>query len=847
MPSRYPSALRCALCGALALSFIFAAQVLRADVAATLEVDVAKPGTAIPPDLNGLMTEEINHSYDGGLYAELIQNRTFQDPRPKERDEKAPPMHWFVVGAGDITADRNEPVNAALPVSLRLDLRGAEAGIANDGYWGIPIRPDTTYTAQFYAKGGGGFAGPITASLRLDDGSKVVAKAESPAISGAWKKYTVTLKTAADAPTTSKAKFVLTATGNGSVSFSYVSLFPPTYQDAKNGLRPDIMKLLADMQPKFIRLPGGNYVEGNRFSDRFNWKKMIGPPEERPGHMGCWSYRSSDGFGLPEYLLWCKQLNAEPVLAVFAGYTLNGDHVDAGSPELEIYTNEALEEIEYITGAADSEWGKRRVADGLPEPFKLKYVEIGNEDWFDKSGSYDGRFTQIAKAIRAKYPNLKLIATAPVKSFNPDLYDDHFYRSPRQLRELSTLYDKPGITPPKFEGGGWNSRLPGVKTFVGEWAAHEGKPITDLNAGLADAAFLLGIERNSDAAIMQCYAPLFANVNLEDKGKGYARGWQWEYNLIGYDALRSFGSPSYHAQVMLAKNKGDVVLPTKLDTSEVTPEHVEPSRGAVGLGSWTTDVEYADFSVTAPDGTTLLAPEKALDIKTWDSDGGEWQSKGKTLSPKKSDVSSWAFTGDPKWTDYTIRVRARKNGGKEGFIVIWHAADNDNYKWWNVGGWGNTTARTEVATNGARNAHGEGKDFTVDTGRWYDLRLEVKGTQVQGFVDDKLVTDTKFEPEPTTTAAPVYATATLDKATNTILVKVVNASPSTVDATINLRGVAKIDPNATAIVLAGGPKDVNTLDEPEKVAPKQQAIANAGPSFTHKFAPHSFTILRLKK
>ena len=188
------------------------------------------------------------------------------------------------------------------------------------------------------------------------------------------------------------------------------------------------MKLLAELRPKFIRLPGGNYLEGSRFADRFNWKQMIGPAEQRPGHMGCWGYRSSDGFGLPEYLLWCKQLGAEPVLGLFAGYVLNGDHFKAGSPEMALYTQEALEEIEYVSGPADSEWGKKRAADGFPEPFPLHYVEIGNEDWFDRSGSYDGRFTQMARAIRERYPHLKIIATAPVKSFKPDLYDDHFYR-----------------------------------------------------------------------------------------------------------------------------------------------------------------------------------------------------------------------------------------------------------------------------------------------------------------------------------------------------------------------------------------------------------------------------------
>jgi alpha-N-arabinofuranosidase len=652
----------------------------RADEPATLEVEVGKPGVAIPAGFFGLMTEEINHSYDGGLFAELIQNRTFQDPGPRRNGA---PIHWAAVGSGKATTDETDPVSSALPVSLRLDLAGSESGVANDGYWGIPVRPDLTYTGSFYAKGGGGFAGAVTASIRTDDGDVAVAKGETQPVSANWKKYTVTLRTGHDAPTTAKARFVLSARGQGNVSFSLVSLFPPTYQDAPNGLRPDLMNLMAELRPKFIRLPGGNYLEGRRFADRFNWKQMIGPAEQRPGHMGCWNYRSSDGFGLPQYLLWCKQLGAEPVLGLFAGYVLNGDYFKAGSPEMDLYTQEALEEIEYISGPAESAWGKKRAADGWPEPFALHYVEIGNEDWFDRSGSYDGRFTQIARAIRQRYPRLKIIATAPVKSFKPDLYDDHFYRAASRLMQMATMYDPPagGETPPPltFADGGWNGRQrDGMPTFVGEWATQEGRPTPTLNAALADAAFVMGLEKNSDAVIMQCYAPLLVNVNPADSAKGYPKAWQWGTNLIGYDALRSFGSPSYYAQVMLAQNQGDFVLATRL---------------------------------------TLEAPSAG---------------PGEKIPPAKA------------------------------------------------------------------------------------------------------------------TPAPVVATATYDKADRAVIVKCVNAGRTPVAANVNLRGAARVEPTATALLLAGDPRAFNTLDEPQKVAPKQETVSGISASFRHTFPPHSLTILRIK-
>lgn len=813
----------------------------RADTDAALDVDAGKPGPTIPTNLFGLMTEEINHAYDGGLFAELIQNRTFQDPG---RGTNGLPIHWSPIGAGKVSTDTSNPVNAALPISLKLQLEGGETGIGNDGYWGIPLRPSTTYTASFYARGSGGFTAPVTASLRLDDGDTVVASAKTKPISGRWQKVTVTLKTGADAPTTAKARFVLSAKGTGTVWFSLVSLFPPTYRNVPNGLRPDLMALLAEMRPKFIRLPGGNYVEGGRFSDRFNWKQMIGPSDRRPGHMGCWGYRSSDGFGLPEYLLWCKQLGAEPVLALFAGYVLNGDHAKSGSPEMAIYTQEALDEIEYVSGPAGSKWGKRRAADGFPAPFPLHYVEIGNEDWFDRSGSYDGRFAQMAGAIRARFPHMKIIATAPVKSFKPDLYDDHFYRGARQLMQMATMYDKTvgPAAPLSFSGGGWNGRQSGgMKTFVGEWAAQEGRPTPNLNSALADAAFVMGLEKNSDAVSIECYAPLFVNVSPADPVKGYPRAWQWDTNLIGYDALRSFGSASYYAQAMLARNKGDVVLPTRLAVRETARN--EMPHGGIGVGSWHTLAEYADISVTAPDGHVLLKADLNEKTSDWRFTGGDWRLSGNAIRPEEGDGETWAIAGDPNWTDYTIRLRARKLAGREGFIVLFRAVDGANYRWWNVGGWGNTLARCEVSDGGGRDAYGPGIPFAVETGRWYDLRLEVSGRRVRGFVDGKLVTDAVYTSRP---APPsLFATATYAKKDRTVFVKVVNAGETPVDLAINLRGVGGIEPNGTALVLAGEPGWVNSLDEPRKVAPKQEPLTDAATSFRRTFPPYSFTILRI--
>lgn len=808
--------------------------------AATLEINLAAPGPAIPPGFYGLMTEEINYSYDGGLFAELIRNRTFQDPPEgtSVRDPKSLlgglPPHWSIVGSATAATNGVDPVNPALPVNLRLTLTGPSGGIANNGYWGIPVKPATTYTATFYARGRDGFIGPVTAALRLDTGDRTVAGASTSPLTDGWMKYTLTFTTPADAPTTAGARFILSASGIGSIDFSFISLFPPTYLDRPNGLRPDLMKLLAEMHPAFIRLPGGNYAEGSRFADRFAWKTMIGPADERPGHQGCWGYRSSDGFGLPEYLLWCKQLGAEPVLALFAGYTLNGDYARPGSPEMDLYTQEALDEIEYVMGPADSKWGRRRAADGFPEPFALHFVEIGNEDFFDRSGSYEGRFAQMTEAIRGKYPDLKIIATTPVNRTRPDLVDDHIYASAATMQRQFDRYD-PG-------SGNPDGRMPdGVKVFMGEWATQGGSPTPNLRSALADAVFVMGLERNSDDVRMECYAPLFANVNKEDAQRGHPRGWQWNTNLIGYDALSSFGSPSYHVLALFGRNRGDVVVPVTFDVPLVAKPVDPHPHGLTGVGTYETRVEYSDLSVTGPDGQKLSSPNLIQEAGKWQFPHGRWSAEEGVLRPVGANPQSWALAGDPGWTDYTVALRARKLGGNEGFIVLWHSVDGDNYRWWNLGGWGNSVSRCEMSEDGGREAYGPSAPFSVETGRWYDLRLEVKGHTARGFVDGKLImeaTDAPHQPAPTAFASAAYVNATGE-----LIVKVVNTAATPLDAAIRLNGARAVGPGR-AIVLSGEPTAVNSPAQPLNVAPREEPLTDCAASFRRTFPAYSVTLLR---
>ena len=320
-----------------------------------------------------------------------------------------------------------------------------------------------------------------------------------------------------------------------------VSLFPPTYKNRSNGNRVDIMEKLAAMHPAFLRFPGGNYLEGSRIENRFDWKKMIGPLVDRPTHPTTWSYHSADGMGLLEFLEWCEDLHMQPLLAIYGGYSLGGQVVKPG-PDLDPYVKEGLEEIEYVTGGTDTSGTRRARTTATPAPFPLHYVEIGNEDNFDRAKTYDGRYAQFYKAVKAKYPNLQVIATMPVNGMTPDVVDDHYYKREQGMFEESRHYD--------------NTDRTGPKIFVGEWATREGSPTPNFGAALGDAAFLTGLERNSDVVIMSAYAPLFVNVS--------PGGMQWSSDLIGYDALNSYGSPSYYTQVMFASCLGDQTVETNL-------------------------------------------------------------------------------------------------------------------------------------------------------------------------------------------------------------------------------------------------------------------------------------------
>ena len=496
-------------------------------------------GPAVSPDLFGAFMEDINHGGEGGIYNDEVRNSGFND-------STNPLNGWAAVAGTSVSAalasDKTTGPTSALRQSGMLTIASgvspsARAGISNSGYFGVAVAPAMSYTVQLFAKSSPGFAGPLTVDLESDAGT-VYASAIIPSITSAWANYNVTLTTGANTPTASTNRLVIStnsASANGSIIWLGATyLFPPAYEGKTNHLRVDLMQKLAALGPAVFRLPGGNYLEGATYPTRFQWANTVGPVQDRPGHLNsAWGYWSSDGMGLDEYLQMAEEVGAAPILAVYSGYTLNGSS-DAGTVLANDVTD-ALNELHYVLDPPSTAWGAMRSANGHPAPYNVRFVEIGNEDFF--SSTYAARYPLYYNAIHVAFPSLKIIATSSSTGGSPyDVLDEHFYETPQWFETHSNYFD--------------HAPRGGAKIMIGEYASTTGSPTNDMQAALGDASWLLGLERNSDLVTMSSYAPIWANVN----------GFQAAPDLIGFNNLTSYGSPSYYAQLMLSHNHGTTVV-----------------------------------------------------------------------------------------------------------------------------------------------------------------------------------------------------------------------------------------------------------------------------------------------
>jgi len=766
---------------------------------ATITVRADEPGPRTSPRLYGLFFEEINHAGDGGLYAELVRNRGFEDA--------ATPDGWSLLkgeGAdGAMALDDARPLRAANPRSLRVEVRAGRVGVVNEGYWGIAVRQGAEYRLSFHARAEQGFRGPIQVALKSAAG-QVYDWTALDQVGTEWRPFSATLRPDTTDPA---ARLVVAADGPCTFWLDMVSLFPAdTWRGRPNGLRADLAAMLHDVTPSFVRFPGGCFVEGDQLVNAFRWKDTIGDMQQRPGHWNLWGYRSTDGLGLHEYLQMCEDLGAEPLFVINCGMAHGGN---VPMDRMAEWVQDALDAIEYANGSIQTEWGALRALNGHREPFGLGMIEIGNENG---GPAYEERYALFWDAIKAEYPGIKLVANVPVTSRPIDILDEHYYSSPDWFASQAHKYDS-------------YSRA-GPRIYVGEYACTQNCGQGNLRAALGEAAFMTGMERNSDVVVMASYAPLFVNVN--DR--------RWNPDAICLDSSRCYGTPSYHVQRLFSRNRGDTVLPTDVECESLSPS---PS-GAIGLGTWATQAEFKDVTVTSGD-QVLFGPD-STGGPWWRVFKGDWRGAGGVYRQTGLDTDVRATGGDAEWTDYTLSLKARKLGGSEGFLIMFHVKDDNNWFWWNLGGWGNVRHAIEKCSGGGKSIIGPQVPGSIDTGRWYDIRIELKGSRIKCYLDGELITeavDSELE--------SLYATSSRDSATGEIIVKVVNCSDRRQHAAVSLRGVDSVGSRGRAIVLtSASPDDGNSFAEPTKVAPVERAFACPGPTFTHSFPPYSVTVLRVK-
>lgn len=769
-----------------------------AQTESVIKVQTDSPKHRVSPVLWGIFFEDINLSADGGIYPEQIRNRSFEDSDRLE--------HWRLElkwnAKADATIDSSRPLNPLNRRSLRLRItEPGEVLLVNDGYWGVSVIKDEGYNISLYARSTDGFRGPVRVMIQSQTGEPI-ASCEINGLGDNWRKYTFQVKPSA---TDHKARFVLAVNQRATVWFDMVSLMPQnTFKG--NGLRIDLCKMLADLKPSFIRFPGGCWVEGDDMEHMYNWKHTIGNIEHRRPLWNLWRYWATHGLGFHEYLQLAEDLNAEPLFCINVGMS----HREVvPMDQMGQWVQDALDAIEYANGPVDSVWGSLRAKNGHPAPFNLKYLEIGNENG---GPAYNERWALFYKAIKSKYPNIQLVANVwggyPTDPM-PDIIDEHYYNSPEFFMRQATKYDS-------------YSRK-GPKVFLGEYAVTRGCGNGNLKAAIGEAAFMTGIERNSDVVVMAAYAPLFANVNHK----------RWNPDLIYFDNHRVYGTPSYYVQKMFSENRGDYVLPVEIQSRDAV---LTPKGGAIGVGTWLTQAEYKDIKVLQDD-KVVFSWDFANGTEGWKYFGdGEWQVVDGALRQNRIAENVRAIYSGKLWTNYTYTLRARKLGGAEGFLILFNVRDENEKSWWNIGGWGNRRHGIEIGGIIGNEVNGR-----IETGKWYDIKIEVKNNNIKCYLDGKLIHDVGYP-----AVKSLYASATKVEKTGETILKVVNTSDEPQTATLRLDGKKNASANINAIVLtSNNPADENSFDEPLKVSPKTNLFKVDGNSFKHTFPANSVTILRV--
>lgn len=614
-----------------------------------MDVNTKKVGAVVQNTMYGMFFEDINYAADGGLYGELVKNRSFEFPQSL--------MGWQTFGNVEL---KNDGPFERCPHYVTLSdpgHRDRRTGLVNEGYFGIGVLKGEEYRFTVWAKAPKG-TGRITVQLidpKTMGERQEFAGAKLDVKSAEWEKYEVIIKSP---KTHADARLRIFLDGRNAVSLEHVSLFPVnTFKNRDNGMRRDLAQALADQHPGVFRFPGGCIVEGTDLATRYQWKNTIGPVENRPLNQNRWlhtfthrffpDYYQSYGLGFYEYFVLSEDIGAEPLPVLNVGMACqfqnrNDEKAHAAIDELQPYIQDCLDLIEFANGDTSTTWGRKRAEMGHPAPFNMTMIGVGNEQWDEM---YFKRLEPFVKAIKARYPKMRIVGTSgpdsegkmfeigwkAMKEMKADLVDEHFYRPETWFLNSGLRYE--------------NYDRKGPKVFAGEYACHgRGKKWNHFNAALLEAAFMTGLERNADIVHMATYAPLFAHVE----------GWQWRPDMIWYDNLSSIPTCSYFVQQLFAENKGTNVLQLTMDKKPLTG--AEDQNGLFASAVYDKDadqyvVKVANTSDTPQqlvltfaglkkkesitDGTSYTLASKDLDLDNIERDG----SMNLNIAPVKADIT----------------------------------------------------------------------------------------------------------------------------------------------------------------------------------------------------------------
>ena len=839
--------------------------------------------------LYGIFFEDINFAADGGLYAEKVINRSFEYGKLAADDE----LHgWSRVGDADIKVEIGDKVgglNANNTNYLVITNTTSEpSGVQNRGFLdGMAIEKDGKYYFSVYAKDMKGGSADLTVNLVAE--GKIAATGKIADLGTEWTKYELEL--ISDTAATSNV-YLQVLSDCSKVAVDMVSLFPETYKG--HGMRMDLATKLAELEPSFLRFPGGCVIEGYDENTAYNWKDSIGVGEDglplefngtygdvatRRYGINLWTDVNatedplpcymSYGLGFFEFFQLAEDIGAVGVPVINCGLycQMRGmGPVDMYTPEFEQYLQDMVDLVEFCRGDETTTWGKVRASLGHPEPFELKYIGIGNENegevYFERYEAFLERFNEEKAKNPELYEGLELIYSSGaseathsenyIKSYENayeyvnengitiDEYagvtDHHYYNDPEWFLSNTDYYDEKNYKRATSEmlDTGYGGA---INVFLGEYAARSNR----LEAALAEAAYMTGLERNGDIVKMAAYAPLFGNLTAT----------HWSPNLIWFNNNLSTGSISYYMQKLFSTNAGTSLLDSKFDGAQLP---MNEAKGRVGVGTWYTSAEFDNVKVVNNDTGCTLGSDCFLPTSYWwgwtDTTSGDWKVESGKLVQKDTWMAdnhrgAVTYFGDTEWTNYTYTVEATKLDGSEGFIIPFAAQDKDNYWFWNIGGWGNTVSCLQEIENGIKTGRVPGtvKDFTVETGRTYEIKIVVNGYNAKGYIDGELMFDKDLENGAKSESYQVVST----DASGDIIIKLVNVTDSARSFAIDIAN-ADVKGTATVYQVAGDSLgNDNILGAKEDCIMEEFTVEGVSEKFNYTVPMYSATVIRVER